>query len=258
MKVFSTSYHHNLTSDQERLAGFCEAIQDIKGIVFDIGAGSGILTTCAAPYADFIYSVEKDSRVASKTALFLENFNNVSFIEGDVFEVDFPEKADYILCEMLDTALVDEEQVPVTNYLLKYLKEEGKMIPHGVINGAEPVSTKSEHISYHENGSPQHQVLGPLNIYSRYQFGEYIHPQGDFNLKLKIEEDGLLTGIKITTFTLITPEIVCGPTPMMNPPLIIPTEEKLKVKKGDTVEIHLSYQMGGGLNTIKTRIRGVS
>lgn len=251
------SYHQNLVMDQERLAGFYEAIKNIKGIVFDIGAGSGILTACASPYADFIYSVEMEPRIAHKTALFLKNFNNVSFIEGNALEIDFPVKADYILCEMLDTALIDEEQVPVTNTLTKYLKEEGKIIPHGIINGAEPVSTKSEHICYQENENPQHQILGPLNIYSQYQFGKYIPPQANFKLKLKIGEDGLLTGIKITTFTLITPEIVCGPTPMMNPPLIIPTE-KLKVKKGNTVEIHLSYQMGGGLNTIKTRIQGIS
>ncbi len=257
MKVFPTSYHQNLTLDQERLAGFYEAIQHVTGVVFDIGAGSGILTACAVPYANFIYSVEMDPTIARKTALFLKDYNNVSFIEGNALNLDFPEKADYILCEMLDTALIDEEQVPVINTVTNYLKEGGKVIPHGVLNGAEPVSTKTEHICYQENESPQHGILGPLNIYSRYQFGEYIPPDADFKLKLEITEDGLLTGIKITTFTLITPEIVCGPTPMMNPPLIIPTE-KLKVKKGNTVKIDVKYRMGGGLNTVKTRIRGIS
>jgi len=43
---------------------------------------------------------------------------------------------------------------------------------------------------------------------------------------------------------------------MMNSPLIIPTE-RLKVKKGDTIGVDLSYQMGGGLNTIKTRVHGI-
>jgi predicted RNA methylase len=242
--------------DKERLACFREAMEDIRGIVFDIGAGSGILTSCAAPYADFIYSVEKDPTVARKTALFLKEYDNVSFIEGDVLEVDFPVKADYILCEMLDTALIDEEQVPVLNGLLKYLNEEGKVIPHGVINCIEPVFTGSEHICYDENEAPHHQPLGPLNVYSQYQFGKYIDPNADFKLKMEIDTDGSVTGIKITTFTMITPEIICGPTPMMNPPLIIPTE-KLMVKKGDSVKIDMSYQMGGGLNTIKTRTRGI-
>jgi len=250
------SYHQNLLLDQERLAGFHEAIKNIKGIVFDIGAGSGILTSCAAPYADFIYSVEKDPRIASKTVLFLKKYHNISFIERNALEIDFPVKADYILCEMLDTALIDEEQVPVLNGLLKYLKDDGKVIPHGLINCVEPVFTRSEHICYDENENPQHQTLGPYEAYSRYQFGKYIDPHANFKFKLNINKEGWFTGIRITSFTLITPDIICGPTPMMNSPLIIPTE-RLKVKKGDTIGVDLSYQMGGGLNTIKTRVHGI-
>lgn len=250
------SYHQNLLLDQERLAGFHEAIKNIKGIVFDIGAGSGILTSFAAPYADFIYSLEKDPRIARKTLLFLKKFHNVSFMERDALEVDFPVKADYILCEMLDTALIDEEQVPVLNGLLKYLKEDGKVIPHGIINCVEPIFTIAEHICYDENENPQHRRLGPLKTYSKYQFGRYIDPTANFKLNLNINTDGVFTGIRITSFTLITPDIISGPTSMMNSPLIIPSE-KLKVKKGDTVGIDLSYQMGGGLNTIKTRVHGI-
>ncbi len=212
-----TSYHQHLTLDQERLAGFYEAIQNVKGIVYDVGAGSGILTTWAAPHANFIYSVENDLTISKITELFLNDIKNVSFIKGDARKIDFPQKADYILCEMLDTALIDEEQVPVLNSLLKYLNKNGKIIPYGVINGVEPINSKTEHICYHENQTPQHTVLGPLNIYSQYKFGKYIPPDAYFELKLSISKKGLFTGIKITTFTLITPEIICGPTPMMNP-----------------------------------------
>ena len=201
--------------------------------------------------------MELNPTIIKSTENYLENFKNVSFIKGDARKLKFPQKADFILCEMLDTALIDEEQVPVINSLLKYLKKEGQIIPYGIINGVEPAYTKTEHICYQENEKPQCDILGPLHIYSQYQFGKYINPQADFKLKLKINTDGLLSSVKITTFTLITPEIICGPTPMMNPPLIIPIE-KLKVKKGDTVKIDISYQMGGGLNTIKTRIEGIS
>ena len=252
-----TSYHHHLTIDQERLAGFYEAIKNVEGIVYDIGAGSGILTTWAAPHANFIYSVEKDRNISPITELFLKDLKNVSFIKGDAYEIDFPQNADYIICEMLDTALIDEEQVPVLNSMLKYLNKKGKIIPHGVINGVEPVNSKTDHICYQENQNHLYEILGPLNIYSQYQFGKYIDPDVNFEIKLKITTDGLLNGIKITTFTLITPEIICGPTPMMNPPLIIPIE-KLMVKKGEVVNLELNYQMGGGLETIKTRIVGIN
>lgn len=243
--------------DHERLAGFFEAIKKVEGIVYDIGAGSGILTAWAVPYANFIYSVELDPAIAKKTRSFLKGFKNVSFIKDDMLNVDFPQKADFIICEMLDTALIDEEQVPVLNYVHKYLKKNGKVIPQGIINGAEPVYTRTEHICYQENETPHCQILGPLNVYSQYNFKSYIEPQADFSLQLKITKDGLFTGIKITTFTLITPKIICGPTPMLNPPLIIPTE-KLKVNKGDTVKVNLSYLMGGGLNTIRIEAEEIS
>lgn len=197
--------------------------------------------------------MEKDSTTSKDTELFLNDQKTVSFINGDACKIDFPQKADYILCEMLDTALIDEEQVPVLNSLLKYLNKNGKIIPYGVINGVEPINSKAEYICYQENQTPQNTVLGPLNIYSKYKFGKYIPPDAYFELKLSISKKGLFTGVKITTFTLITPEIICGPTPMMNPPLIIPTE-KLEVKRGDEVKLRLNYQMGGGLQTIKTSV----
>lgn len=195
--------------------------------------------------------------MARKTEHFLKGFKNVSFIEGDARKFQFPQKADFIICEMLDTALIDEEQVPVLNSLLKYLKKTGDTIPRGVINGAEPVYTEIENICYQENESPRCQTLGPLSIYSRYDFRFPINPQADFTLQLEISRDGIFKGVKITTFTLITPQIICGPTPMLNPPLIIPME-KLKVSKGDTIIVNLSYLMGGGLNTIRSRIEGIS
>ncbi|MCE5214842.1 MAG: methyltransferase domain-containing protein [Methanobacterium sp.] len=243
--------------DQERLAGFYEAIRNVNGIIFDIGAGSGILTAFAVPYADIIYSVELDSNISQKTQVFLSGFKNVTFIEADAYQVEFPQKADYIICEMLDTALIDEEQVPVLNSIIKYLKKKGKVIPKGIINGIEPIYTEIEHIIYQENSNTLSKTLGPLNIYSKYDFRNRIEPQADFNLKLMISQDGIFNGIKITTFTLITSNIICGPTPMLNPPLIIPTE-KLEVKRGDIVKLNLSYLMGGGLYTIRTEINGIS
>ncbi len=251
------SYHHNLTSDYERLAGFHESItKEANGIVYDIGTGSGILSAWAAPYANLIYAVEKNSAVAKKTRTYLESFENISFIEGDARKIRFPEKADLIICEMLDTALIDEEQVPVLNSILKYLKRNGNVIPQGVINTAEPVYMEAEHLCYEEAGKPRHHTLGPLLVYSEYDFRKPINPLVDFDLKLKISRDGIFNGVKITTFTLITSNIICGPTSMLNPPLMIPTDE-LRVKNGGNIIINLKYTMGGGLNTIKNEIKGI-
>ena len=200
--------------------------------------------------------MEKDSIVAEKTRSYLNGFKNISFIEGDAREIRFPEKADLIICEMLDTALIDEEQVPVINSVLKYLKRNGTVIPQGVINIAEPVYMAAEHLYYEETEKTSHHTLGSLIVYSKYDFKKPINPEADFDLQFKISRDGILNGVKITTFTLITSNIICGPTPMLNPPLLIPIEE-LKVKKHDTITINLKYIMGGGLNTIRNEIKEI-
>ncbi|HIH62385.1 MAG TPA: RNA methyltransferase, partial [Methanobacteriales archaeon] len=62
-------------------------------------------------------------------------------------------------------------------------------------------------------------------------------------------------GLKITTFTLLTENIIAGPTQMMNPPLLIPIEE---IKEENyMIKVTLSYKMGGGLNTIKAKIKDI-
>lgn len=253
MKLGNTPYHHNLTSDSERLAGFFEAITEkSKGTVLDLGTGSGILSLWAAPGADRVTAVEINritSKIAEKN---LEEFSNVEVICADASKFSFNTKADLIICEMLDTALIDEEQIPVLNATLKYLKENGVMIPCGIINCMEPIESPCEHISYEEDGYPENTVLGEPLFYSKIKFGSYVEPKFNQKFKIKINRSGIVSGLKLTTFTLITEKIICGPTPMLNPPLIIPLN-KLGVVENDLLEVKLSYEMGGGLESVSAR-----
>jgi predicted RNA methylase len=279
--MYRTSYHHDLTSDTERMAGFYEAItENAKGTVYDIGAGSGILSKWAAPYADFVYSIEINPKVAENTRSHLESFKNIEVICADARNTNFPKEADLVICEMLDTALIDEEEVPVLNSILENLKPDGKIIPYGVINCVEPVSTDIEYIFYddlydtpisqaqsldHDQRSKfnqKYQVIGELLSYHKIDFKEELFKKGkikenvDFKRDLRINKTGTVSGVKLTTFTLLTPNLICGPTPMMNPPLIIPTNS-VKVEKNDTVQLNLSYTMGGGLESVESSIKRI-
>ena len=106
------------------MAGFYEAIsKKAKGVVYDLGAGSGILSSWAAPHAELVYAVEINKSIGKRTGSNLKYIENVEVICADAREVSFLKKADVIICEMLDTALIDEEQVPVLNSVRKYLKK---------------------------------------------------------------------------------------------------------------------------------------
>lgn len=260
-EIRTTPYHRNLLSDKERVLAFQEAIKEkAKGTVYDIGAGCGILSILAAPYADFIYAVEIDHTAAKFAESNLKSFDNVIVINKDAKEVVFKEKADLVICEMLDTALIDEEQAPVLNSILKYLKKDGEIIPQKIFNGAEAIDMERENICYEDNDAgenPNYEVMSNFVIYSEIDFKNKVEEDVEADLEFQISKKGSISGVKITTFTLLTDHLICGPTPMLNPPLLIPTE-KINVDIGDIIKIKLIYKMGGGLDSIRTRIEKVS
>lgn len=257
----TTPYHFNLLSDTERLSTFLEAIkQKAKGTVYDIGTGCGILSILAAPYSDFIYAVEKDPMAAKLAEFNFKEFNNILLINKDARNVILKDKADLIICEMLDTALIDEEQVPVINSILKYLKDDGEIIPHNILNGAEAIFMDRDSICYDDDfdsSKINHDTISNFVIYNKINFKKSIEEDVETEFELKINKKSIFSGIKITTFALLTDDIICGPTPMLNPPLLVPTR-KINVDIGDIIKVKLSYKMGGGLNSIQTGIEKIS
>ena len=239
------------------MAGFYETIlKKARGTVYDLGAGSGILSAWAATNSNFVYAVEINKSIAERTRSNLKDLDNVEVIIADATKFSFSKKADVIICEMLDTALIDEEQVPVLNSARKYLKESGIIIPCGILNCIEPVQADTEDLCYEEDGHPKNKVLGDPNFYSRINFRYYTPTTFNESIDIKIKTFGIVSGVKITTFTLITEDIICGPTPMLNPPLIIPIEIT-KVYPGDIIQLNLHYKMGGGLESVRARIKNI-
>lgn len=300
MKFKVNSYHYNLLKDHERLLAFKEAICDFskdrqsadEKTAFDLGCGSGVMSYFASSYFDRIISIEKEPKIASLAKENLADFKNIEVVSGDALDYDFESKADLIICEMLDTALIDEEEVPVLNHARRFLKEGGRIIPQSLINIAEPVYMENPRIQYEDLDShPKYEVLGDHVVYSDFDFLECIEESfsADINFTLfeeeflnsKEPEDKKFTekdeefsnsknyadndlmeksqyvkvnGIKITSFARLGENLICGPTPMLNPAILVPIEE-IRLKAGESFEITLSYVMGGGIETIETRLK---
>ena len=119
MKFKATSYHFDLLKDKDRLSVFYEAIEDYDSgteLAYDLGCGSGVLSYFLSSKFDEVISLEIDSKAAGYAKENLADLDNVDVICSDVLDYDFTRKADLIVCEMLDTALVDEEEIPVLNH----------------------------------------------------------------------------------------------------------------------------------------------
>ena len=80
-----------------------------------------------------------------------------------------------------------------------------------------------------------------------------IDPNFETDLSFEVKKDGKVNGLKITTFTKLADDIICGPTPMLNPPLLIPFDSK-SVKRNDFINVKLKYIMGKGIESIETDV----
>lgn len=273
MEFRTTTYHSHLIKDTERLSVFYEAISDyaikngvceykikkdddnlINKVVYDLGCGSGILSYFASLYFSSVVGFEKNYKIAKYACENLKEFDNALILEADILDLEGLEKANLVICEMLDTALIDEEEVPVLNHFRKFMEDDCTVIPKEVVNFAEPISTDLNNISWEDPDSHfNYEIIGEEIRYSSVNLEDYIDENFNQILEFKINKDSVFNGIKITTVTLITDNIICGPTPMFNPPLFIPCE-RTNVKSGDTVKLRLKYTMGGGIESIETEL----
>ena len=253
MKFKTTPYHHDLLKDTDRLAVFYEAINEYDSkndLAYDLGCGSGILSYFLSSKFEEVISIEADFKAFKCAKENLADFGNVHVINADVLEHDFTRKADLIVCEMLDTALIDEEEIPVLNYAKEFLNDGGRIIPQGIINTVELVNMQRHHIHWDEGA--KYDALSDEKIYSQFNFLDDINPDFAADFKLRANKDGLLNGLKITTYTKLDDDIIAGPLPMLNPPLLIPLDER-QIKVNDFIHVEIKYSMGKGIESIKTR-----
>lgn len=253
MKFKTTPYHSDLLKDKERLSVFFEAIKEYDlndDLAYDLGCGSGILSYFLSDKFKEIISIEMDRKTYDCAKENLADFDNIEVVNNDVLKYDFIKKADLIVCEMLDTALIDEEEVLALNNAKKFLKEDGVIIPQGIINTVELVNLERHYVHWDENVN--YDVLSKAIVYSSFNFKEDLNPEFKADLTLKANKEGIVNGLKITTFTQLNENIICGPTPMLNPPLLIPLDEK-EVKVNDYIDVELKYIMGNGVESIETK-----
>lgn len=252
------TYYDDLTRDEKRVSIFKEAIiQNAHGITYDLGTGSGILASFAAPYAKKVYALEINPLVIKKYSdELLSSHENVTLIEADATSYDFDEKADVIICEMLDTALIDEQQLPAINNALNHAKEDTVIIPESTYDTIQVGFSDRSHITYREDETTCFKSYSEEIKYNCVDFSKQTNPHFEKEIKIKVNRTCQVNALLITTYTRVTEDLVTGPTPMLNPPLLIPVSS-LEVNKLDTIIVNLKYIMGGGLNTVKANIRRV-
>ena len=104
------------------------------GVVYDVGAGLGVLGLYAAKLgAKIVYLVENNRilEIAEQVARD-NNIRNVRFIKDDVRFIEIEEKADVIVCEGIGNFFVTDEMQSVYRSLKRLAKDDTIFIPDSI------------------------------------------------------------------------------------------------------------------------------
>ena len=260
---FAMLHAASLLGQRSRLNKFRQAIQEVVKVgdyVVDIGTGSGILAILAAKAgAGRVTAIEvnPESLQYAKTAAQMNGVEQViEFVEGS-FSDFFPDrKADVVICEMLSSMMLVEQQIPACFHATdKIMKNDGVILPQEIIVYIVPVEC--------------------MNIWERFQYEDLQFPRvvqtttqdatrdladmgilETFNLKnLKPE----VTIDKTLHFTAVDKGTVHGLVGVFESTLFediqlkmddgwkqlfIPLTHPIKVAAGDVFSIRISYQPG--------------
>jgi SAM-dependent methyltransferase len=162
----NTDFPYMCLKDEARTLAFRDAIQAVVrpgDIVVDVGAGSGILSFFAAEAgARMVYAVEIDavSAAALRRSVGLNHAvgGRVEVVEGDAALVALPPAVDVVIAEIIETGLMDEEQVPVLNALRRrgVVTAGTRLVPIGYETTLQLVSADHRYYGF-EIAAPKHE-----------------------------------------------------------------------------------------------------
>lgn len=245
--------------DKERSIVFLEEIdKNIEGgeTVLEAGLGTGILSFMAAAKGANVYGVEFNPEVLELANEIKAHFikkgivkkEKVNFFLGDAMKYEPPEKVDVIISENIYTGMFHEKQVQIMNHLIKFLKEDGKVIPSGLrsflfLNQAEfPHKPKNKEEFWMSGKTP----LSSEVEYSNLDFTERVDPLLDKNFTILVNAEGELNSLLIYS-TVQMPsgqEIKRHQTIFLNDDVTIALQPPISVEKGEGIKLHLSYTYG--------------
>ncbi|MHA1772005.1 MAG: 50S ribosomal protein L11 methyltransferase [Candidatus Thorarchaeota archaeon] len=133
---FSLLHAVSLLSHQSRLCKFRDAIRQVvtsESYVVDLGTGTGILAMLAAQAgARRVTAIdinEMSIDYAQQTAR-LNGFTSIDFVTAHFSEFVPDERADVVICEMLSSMMLVEQQVSACRAAARHvLKDDGIMLP---------------------------------------------------------------------------------------------------------------------------------
>jgi predicted RNA methylase len=259
---FSLLHAVSLLSHRQRIAKFAMVIERIvkpSDYVIDVGSGSGILAILAAKQGAQVTAVEineESLRYAERAANLNGVADQIEFVTSNIMEYRPTRLADIVMCEMLSSMMLIEQQIPVSNYVVEsILKPSGKIIPSSIQIFAVPVQTeilwnrfKVQELSFPRvpQTIEKEQYTDFADLVEVASFDLTIpnrNPVVNKILSFKIIEKGMVHGLVGMFRSRLYENVILD----MNDgwrELFIPLDEPVRVAKGDVLRIQLFYRPG--------------
>ncbi len=266
---FKKSYHLEMVADRSRTSSIFRALQRVLApdtVFCELGCGSGIFSLFAARLARKVYAVEIDpdtARIAAANFATSPFADRIVLIEGDAREVELPEKADLIFCEMMSIWAIEEAQVPVFNSTFaRLLKPGGLFLPQVIVNVVEVgfYNFRFEDVEVRAAtplfaGISLPAVLTESRVASRLEFSAPVSPDLSCEVELPALAEGWANCARLTSIVQMGPEVVFSGSDSLMPPTVVPLEEDVLVRPGDRLFFRASAKAQSDLGRAAFRVR---
>jgi SAM-dependent methyltransferase len=259
--------------DERRTLAFRDAIHSTVrpgDVVIDVGAGTGILSFfAAAAGAAKVYAVEIDPVSAAglrrSVALNPAVSDRIHVVEGDAATVDLP-RAAVVVAEIIETGLLDEQQVPVLNSLRRrgVVSSATRLVPAWYETTLQLVTADHDYYGF-TLAAPKHEwpfytsgpgwhptpitaASAPLAI-SRVDFtAGLVDADVAGEATLDVDPDATVNAIRLAGRIGLTATHTLGPTHAVNGDKILPITG---FHGATTAMLRWRYRMGAGIGALE-------
>lgn len=251
---FRLAYHLEMVSDHERVGQFKKAIDQVVSedtIFCEVGCGTGIFSIYAARKAKKVYAVELDPEVYAfaKKNIEASGLTNIELINGNALDVELPEKADVVFCEMLSIWMIDEPEVLVMNSVVKnILKPGGITIPEKIVNLAElcnvdymydGIEIKASIAQF--TGIKPPRIMTESKVFNTVKLNEVNEESVDASISFTTLTSGKINAVRLSSLVKLCDGLNFFSTDTLMPLTIVPLQKEVYVEDGETVELHAKF-----------------
>lgn len=232
-----------------------------QSTIIEAGIGTGILALFAGTRAKHVYGYEINKTILN-LAEDIQNSKTIKtllrtfpvFKAADATKVSLPSKADIIVSENIYTGMFFEKQVQIMNHLLPKLQKKGRVIPERldsyiILSEATfPHKPKSKELFVPDptaSTSMSRNLAAPI-LYSSIDFRKKTDLNMEAKLRIPITKSGELNSVLIYSEVGMPSgrTIKRNATIFLNNDILLALGSTKTVKKGNVVELILSYSYG--------------